>query len=50
MCMVIRLHAAHGNNWKKISSVIGRDMNNCKDKWRAIKFDGSKDRNRGNLS
>lgn len=40
MCMVIRLHSVHGNDWKRISTIIGRDASNCKDKWRSVKYFG----------
>lgn len=42
MCMVIRLHSVHGNDWKRISTIIGRDANNVKDKWRIIKSGNQK--------
>lgn len=50
MCMLIRLHSVHGNNWKRIATLVGRDSEACKDKWRYVKWSKSKDYKIGNFS
>ncbi|KAG0581012.1 hypothetical protein KC19_4G217400 [Ceratodon purpureus] len=40
---LMELHSVHGNNWKRIATLVGRDSEACKDKWRYVKWSKSKD-------
>ncbi|XP_024373559.1 uncharacterized protein [Physcomitrium patens] len=39
---LMELQSVHGNNWKKISAMIGRDSYSCRDKWRITKWSHTK--------
>ena len=48
LCTMIRLHQVHGNQWAKISKVIGRDPTSCCIKWNRLKWCNSLDQKTGN--
>lgn len=43
MQSLIEQHSVHGNDWKRIGSIIGRDPEACYHKWRYLKWSTSKD-------